>query len=294
MSELERIKNSGLLSPSFFLPEEKCDFYVSEQRKMLWTILLDLLIEFQRVCKKHNLTYYAMFGTLLGAIRHKGIIPWDDDLDVAMPRTDYERLKSLKNEFKFPYHMTWPDVESENGYSFIKLRNSETTAMPYAYTHLDIDQGIFLDIFPYDEVNEATYYSDQSIIKELLIRNSNNMKMLKNEGVDKDMIRADILETFHKIENLAQKDNGKGYDKIAFRTISFDPPERLIWSKANHSNSFPMKFEEFEINIPEGWEKILEVSYGDWKKMPPAEERGIVHANAIFDPNLPYSHYQNQ
>ena len=293
MNQIDRIKKRGILSTKFFSPEENCDFYISEERKIIWAVLLDLLIEFQRICENFNLTYYGICGTLLGAIRHNGFIPWDDDLDVAMPRSDYEKLKTLRNEFKYPYNLVWPSVESENGYSFLKLRNSETTAMPNTFSHLKIDQGIFIDIFPLDEVNEETYFDNQSIIKEWVIENSHYMKALKDTEIDKGKITALIKNNFDKIEELAQKDNGKGYDKIALRTIFFYPSERLLWRKYDFLTRIVPIFEELRIDVPVGWSNVLETNYGDWQKMPPITERGKWHANAIFDPYLPYTYYLN-
>lgn len=282
---------TGGVSNSFFHPEVKCDFNVSHNRKMIWAILIDLLKEFNRVCEKYSLSYYAICGTLLGAIRHSGFIPWDDDLDVAMPREDYEKLKNLKFEFKYPYNLVWPEVEAENGYSFIKLRNSETTAIPDAFSHLNIDQGIFLDIFPLDDVKSDSYYEDQDTIKELLIKNTNNMKLLKSACADKNAIKTDIVNNFKEIEEIAQKDNGKGYSEVALRTISFYSPDHLIWNKEDFLTTIIVRFEETDIRVPIGWEKVLETTYGDWRTMPPVEERGKWHSNAKFDPCISYKKY---
>lgn len=292
MNELERIIQRNFLPKTFFLPEEKSGFYVSEERKALWAVLLDLLLEFQRICEVHGLTYFAICGTILGAIRHHGFIPWDDDIDIAMPRSDYEKLKKIRFELKYPYSLVWPIVESENGYSFLKLRNSETTGMSKALSHLNINHGIYLDIFPLDEVNQETYMEEQLKMKDLLIWNSNNMKILKSENEDKDSIRDDIITTFNKIEDKAQQDNGKGYEKLALRTISFYTPDRLIWDKNDFSTTCVVPFEKINIRIPVGWKNILEINYGKWEEMPPIEDRGKWHSSVLFDPYISYLNYK--
>ena len=103
MKEIERIINQNILPESFFQEETRDGFVVTESRKKLWGILLDLLLKFDEVCKNNDLRYFLSCGSMLGAVRHKGFIPWDDDIDVCMPREDYDRLLTLSDEFRSPY-----------------------------------------------------------------------------------------------------------------------------------------------------------------------------------------------
>ena len=92
------------IDETFFLPEERNGYMVSSEMKKVWAVELDLLNEFARVCDKYRLKWFAHAGTMLGAVRHHGFIPWDDDIDVVMPREDYERLCSIgSSEFSRPY-----------------------------------------------------------------------------------------------------------------------------------------------------------------------------------------------
>ena len=129
-----------------------CDHLVTKKTKEIWAVEIDLIEELKRVCKKYNLIFCADSGTLLGAVRHKGFIPWDDDIDVAMPREDYEKLLQIaNNEFKHPYF--FDSFETSNvPQSFAKLRNSKTTAIENIES--DRNQGIFIDIFPVDHLIE--------------------------------------------------------------------------------------------------------------------------------------------
>ena len=95
MTQIERILKEGLITEDFLKEETICDFVVTEELKKTQAIALDLLVKFDKVCKKENLRYYLAYGTLLGAVRHKGFIPWDDDLDVVMMRDDFERFCSI-------------------------------------------------------------------------------------------------------------------------------------------------------------------------------------------------------
>ncbi|WP_302782657.1 LicD family protein, partial [Acidaminococcus intestini] len=144
--------------PDHFLDEEVQDgFLVSQKRKEVWAVELDLLTEFDRVCKKYKLRYFADGGTLLGAIRHGGFIPWDDDIDLAMFRDDYDKLCSIAlHEFKNPYFFQteYTDRGSLRGHA--QLRNSNTTAILRNSLNCKykFNQGIFIDIFPMDSVTE--------------------------------------------------------------------------------------------------------------------------------------------
>ena len=122
-------------------------------KEKLFLVLKENLRVFDEVCKKNNLTYYVMYGTLIGAVRHKGFIPWDDDVDVCMPRKDYNRLMELGNTiFDEPYFLQNPLTDKGYQKTFMRLRNSNTTEIPIKDVAFDRNHGVFLDIFPFDVV----------------------------------------------------------------------------------------------------------------------------------------------
>ena len=151
MTEIDRIIESGRVAPTFLTEEIRNDFFVSIERKKLWTVLLDLLIELDEVCTRNNLRYFILGGTLLGAVRHKGFIPWDDDIDVCMPREEYEKLLKLQNEFKHPYFLQTPYTDPNFFWSSTKLRNSNTTQIVDMFKYQGFNQGICITIFPLDK-----------------------------------------------------------------------------------------------------------------------------------------------
>lgn len=120
--------------------------------------LVDILVEFDRVCNEHNLRYSISFGTLIGAVRHKGFIPWDDDLDLMMPRPDYERLIANCREW-LPSHLEFVCAENDSSYPlpFGKIQDATTTLIERP--HLYYLGGCYIDIFPIDA------YPDNSFLR---------------------------------------------------------------------------------------------------------------------------------
>ena len=124
-----------------------------EDFRRMQLLELDMLVEFDRVCRAHGIAYTIFGGTLLGAVRHKGYIPWDDDADIAMLREDYERFRSVANEMDpsicfFQDHLS--DPEYRWGYG--KLRRTGTKYVRVGQEHLKCKTGVFVDVFPMDDV----------------------------------------------------------------------------------------------------------------------------------------------
>ena len=124
----------------------------TEEFRKMQLLELDMLIEFDRVCRKHNIKYSILAGTLLGAVRHKGFIPWDDDADIGMLREEYEKFKSVISELNpeicfFQDHTT----DSEYRWGYGKLRRVGTEYVRIGQEHLKCKTGIFVDVFPLDD-----------------------------------------------------------------------------------------------------------------------------------------------
>ena len=103
--------------------------------------ILDILVAIDKVCKEHNLHYYLVFGTMLGAVRHKGFIPWDDDIDIAMPRPEYETLRSHAHEWlPKQYEMICPENDKRYMFGFGKIQDANTTLIERE--HIDYLGGV--------------------------------------------------------------------------------------------------------------------------------------------------------
>lgn len=147
--------------PDGFLREEIRNGYtISQKMKEVWAVELDLYTEFDRVCKKYGIQYCVEGGTMLGAVRHRGFIPWDDDFDIAMLRSEYKKLCEIApEEFRHPYFFQTEDTDPGSARGHAQLRNSLTTGMLLyekgGLKGVHINQGIFIDIFPFDTVPES-------------------------------------------------------------------------------------------------------------------------------------------
>lgn len=135
--------------------ETRSDFYVTEEQKKLWSLELESFEKLSEVCNRHGLKYFAACGTLLGAVRHKGFIPWDLDMDIGMPREDYEKLVDIaKDEFQNPFEFQVTDINNEVFIGFGKLRNNNGTAAYKGDIGKKMNQGVWIDIFPVDSIED--------------------------------------------------------------------------------------------------------------------------------------------
>ena len=127
------------------------EYVVSEKMQKIWQVQYGLMRAFTDFCREHDLRYYVFFGTLLGAVRHRGFIPWDDDTDVVMPRADFDRLLALGEEFPAPYFLQTMENDPDTFFGgFARLRNDVTTGIGREDFGHDCHLGIWMDIMPLD------------------------------------------------------------------------------------------------------------------------------------------------
>lgn len=296
-TESERIVNSGLLTADYFNEEIKCDFLVNTQRKKIWAVLLDLLLMFDSVCKKYGLTYYLIEGSLLGAVRHHGFVPWDDDIDVAMPREDYNRFMDLSDEFVYPYFLQTPYTDEGNYLSFIKLRNTNTTGMSEVFKYQPINHGLFIDIFPLDKWELDDGEERYEHIKSLIIDVSTYMRMSHPNLDEKNLVRVreysghNPMDTYEAIQKYATEFSNVETEYVCLAVCTYYDYKRHLYFKEDFKSVVYTDFEGFSFPIPVGYDRILKTTYGDYTLFPPIHERGLRHDDIIFDPDTPYKDY---
>ena len=298
MTQIERILKEGIIDKSFLKEETICDFKVSKKLKKIQAIELDLLIRFDKVCKKHKLQYFLVAGTLLGAIRHKGFVPWDDDIDVGMLREDYDKFLKLAREFSHPYF--FQTNETDKGYLMpkVRIRNSETTFAHKFWGHSGYNQGIFLDVFPFDQ---CSLTDREELFKEIDFYNSFNsayMKILGNKLNDKgkallinniDLSPRQALDNIHKLCVKYRKSN---QDYVtSYTSTGLYAWKRITYKKTDFSDFVNVDFCGYSFPAPVGYESVLRTEYGDYMKFPPLEERGKWHHTQVINPDISYKEY---
>lgn len=296
MTECERILEKGVVSEDFFQEEIICDFLVTKERKKLFAVLLDMLFEFDRICKKYHLRYYPEGGTLLGAIRHNGFIPWDDDIDIEMPREDYNIFVSLAHEFKEPYFLQTPYTDPGYYYCPARIRNTNTTALVEMFAYQKFNNGIWLSIFPMDNWQKDAE-DEFNKIKALIVENSTYMRISnpnldkKNKERVKNYSGRDPLETYREIERLATQFNGKSTELVTIAVSAMAPYSKKLQYASDFSTTLLVDFENFKMPVPVGYDRILKTVFGNYLELPPVKERGLHHDGTLYDADKPYTYY---
>ncbi len=300
MTECQRLTESGFISESFLKEETRDEYLISADMKKVWAIELDLLHEFIRICRENKLQYWVGFGTLLGTIRHKGFIPWDDDLDVWMPREDYEKLLSIPaNQIDEPYFLQTTLNDTDYYSAFARLRNSNTTGILVSKNNR-CNNGIYIDIYPMDGMEDslirqkikATYIHIKNVIAHAYLYNINPSPITRliNKVMHLSFIRYDYHKTYKKVNKLAASKEWYQAHKVGI--VVFNPYSfgKIYYDKDGFSETLSMPFENMTVNVPKGYDKILGILYGNYMEFPPVDKRGNWHS-FTFLPDIPYTEF---
>lgn len=301
MTECERIIKQGILPESFFNEELRCGYRVSKRLKKIWAVAIATVDELDRICKKHNLRYFLACGSLLGAVRHQGFVPWDDDMDVYMLREDYDKLLSLKGEFREPFFLQTPYTDPEYFFSYAKIRNSNTSCITTQFRYQKMNWGQNLDIFPLDNFPATGGGKIYDKIAELGKDISNYMRSSNpNPPTEEERERINNysgrnpLEIYEEIQSIAQGWKNEDTGFVSSTSLYLYGFKRGVFRKEWFSDVVISDFECRKLPIPIGYDEILKVIYGDYMKYPPLEQRGIWHSNIIYDPDIPYLEEQRK
>lgn len=301
MIEIQRIKQKlgRAIHPDFLNPETICDFYVDEKRKEMWLVLLDILYEIDKICKANDIQYTMFFGSLLGAVRHQGFIPWDDDIDIAMTRENYERFLELGDSFSTPYFLQTPYTDKGYFYTMAKVRNSNTAAVVDCFKYENFNQGICVDIFPIDSYNDICLDEKYNLIY-YFIRDLSAYMRRNNPELDKDQRERvtnysgrNPFDTYNIIHTLSRADEKMSckYMGVLSSWIYGPKPTKQTYPKELWEEFVDCNFHGLNVPIPKRFDDVLKVTYGDYMKLPPIDLRGQWHSGIIIDTSRSYKIY---
>lgn len=287
------------LPENFLVAEEREDFFVSETMKRYWASCMDILSVIDGLCKKHGIIYYADWGTLLGAARHEGFIPWDDDIDIALKRPDYEKLlKVLREELPENYSVSSPMYDVNHKQFFSGVSNSYKANQLKA--HIERFYGCpfvaVIDIFPLDYLPRDE--QEASVLRSVFIVIWNAINLMEKEGKEDEIEGAvcqveeflgvvierneNMLNQLWKLANLLvmSYDEKDGEQLVPWCSYV---NKRIIYKKEWYDEVEYLPFENMQIPAPKEYRMVLNAMYGDWEKR---VKGGQAHNYPIFKNQL--------
>ena len=271
---------------------------------------LDLLKAFIRVCDKYNLRYFLVGGSALGAVRHKGFIPWDDDIDVGLLREDYDKFITLQKEFEgTPYFIqTWKS-DPHYIYSYGKLRDSSTTFIEDMYTNHVINHGVWIDIFPIDGMSKTIQPREKLAKRVRYIWWQVYMSYLgalvrkvRKRTFFKDILLNIVGGLFYifDIAHYRNKHTDKYAKKISLKECKMAGNmfgfnmKREAMPIDLFQECVKLPFEDIEVNVLKDYDQYLRNLYGDYMKLPPADKQVGHHYNKGLSLTEGYQEYMKK
>ena len=247
-------------------------------------IQLEILAYIDSFCKKNNISYFINYGTLLGAVRHKGFIPWDDDIDISMDREYYNMFIEKFNQDSSKYKILSLDTDKAYFNNFIKVVDT-TTKIVDNRNYKTFSCGVFVDIFPMDKFNDKKIINTCYILESLkLLSFSKRKNIIYKDSIVKDIIRSSFWGLFlpvsprlfaNIIERKIIQDTDRNGKYTAF--IPSKLKEKEIFNAQIFNEFIDMEFEHLTLPAPKNYDVILTQYYGNYLELPPKEKQINIH-----------------
>ncbi len=295
------VKLKHFFPDSFFEEEDRLGFHIDRKRKEIWAVELDMLYELDRVCKKLNVSYFLDGGTLLGAARDGRFIPWDDDIDIAMLREDYDRfVRKAPKEFEHPLFLQTGYTEKDYYRGHCQLRNSNTCAiLPHELGKTGINQGIFLDIFVLDELFDDRVEAQYAERKQRWKERRRYLKGTFQGSLPRQIaqrIRYFLYTNWYGKSKLfyarleaifRSKEKSEYVDYLMLNRI----PEQIHHLRREwYEESVALTFEGTKFPAPKGYREYLAAYYGDdWTTPKNVASMHNFNGQVVYDVDRPYT-----
>ena len=256
-------------------------------------VTLDVVKKIISICEEQNITYYTMYGSLIGAVRHKGFIPWDDDFDIMMLRPDYDRFMQYcieNSEALYPYKLINRNTAKDYAfnisrfcdcrYEMIRDNNESSAGM-----------GIFVDIYPFDGLgNSATKIREETLVKKQALIHAiswaESSKWFSNNLL-KNLIKIPLCLLFHMggknywLNRLKKYREKNSVNDSKYVGCMVWDPGMVFFEKEWFSKTRLMDFEDIKVTVPYNYHEVLVTSYGNYMELPPKEAQVPTHAYRI-------------
>ena len=274
--------------------ETRNGYTISAQMKEVWAVQMKMARYLFKICDKYGLKIWAEAGTLLGAIREKGYIPWDDDMDFMMLREDYDKLIAVADkEFTAPFHLQSFGRDRMYFRGHAQMRCDGTAAILPNDLWSPFHQGIFIDIFVYDTIpNEETpdwlnalkradFLQDTLMSTAICGKFTSPKTYLKYLKSCLYCLKHGKKKLIKEYDDLFRQFNVKGNERIAAPCFIRNNLQKWIKRKEWYREGLKMPFEDMTVLVPIDYDKVLKAQYGD-NYMTPVKGPSL-HGNVIFD-----------
>ena len=241
-----------------------------------------ILKAFDELCVKHDISYHVDFGSLIGAIRHQGFIPWDDDIDVSMDRYSYNKFLKVSSDLSSDFFIQNHETDPEYIHPFTRIRLNGTLSVQKYWADVNMHQGIFIDIFPFDAIDTGIvgslrHYAFKKIEYVKFSRTQNKLRPLNRwENLSNKIFKHWSTQSMNSLQTkLMSAANKEFTNDTMLNNLSILKKRQEILDTLRPFSYFQeidrVRFESLEVNIPSNYDKILTRVYGDYMTLPPVE-----------------------
>ena len=280
----------------------KYNFSHSELRE-LQLRSLDLILEFKKFCEENDLEWFLCGGGCIGAVRHGGFIPWDDDLDVFMMRKDYERFFSIAKKSKLNFHVIRTSEKIFSRQTFTSVTDKNTTVIKKEQIGLKIPRGISIDVFPLDASPSNIFKQQIQMLNARLFSLYITCVIPKNHSFFISLIcfillaLAPSFKLRIKLAHIFEKNMTKyNIDECYYVKELCAGPKYMknLYKKSLFQKSELKKFENTFLPVPSGYDEYLRLAFGNYMELPPENERINSHDIVFIDLNNPSKKYESE